>query len=143
MTGWLHEPLAQVHRPRALTDASFAFIQQSRQHLESSRSHPLQSQLLLDEDEQASGLAHAEINITQRDREIDQIAKSIAELAELFQDLSALVIDQGTMLDRIDFNIEHMGEDMNAAVRELSGATRLVLPIWRAPYKRRTVDCCL
>lgn len=64
--------------------------------------------------------------ISQRDREVDQIAKSIGELAELFQDLSALVIDQGTMLDRIDFNIEHMGQDMQAAVRELNDATRWV-----------------
>lgn len=89
----------------------------------------------------------ADDTIAQRDREIDQIAKSIAELAELFQDLSALVIDQGTMLDRIDFNIEHMGQDMNAAVEELHTATRCVgrvpVPAARSPhlprrYQKRT-----
>jgi syntaxin 16 len=81
-----------------------------------------QAQLLIEE-EQAEPMV-ADATIAQRNREIDQIAKSIAELAELFQDLSALVIDQGTMLDRIDFNIEHMGQDMNAAVIELSTATK-------------------
>lgn len=82
----------------------------------------MQSQLLIEEEQAAPMLADA--TIAQRDREIDQIAKSIAELAELFQDLSSLVIDQGTMLDRIDFNIEHMGQDMNAAVEELNTATK-------------------
>lgn len=87
-----------------------------------SKEAQLQSQLLIEEEQAAPMLADA--TIIQRDREIDQIARSIAELAELFQDLSSLVIDQGTMLDRIDFNIEHMGQDMNAAVEELNTATR-------------------
>lgn len=98
----------------------------SRQHLERSRSQQdqlqAQSQLLIDE-EQAQAPSQSEIDIVRRDREIDQIAKSITELAELFQDLSALVIDQGTMLDRIDFNIEHIGQDMQESVKELNQAT--------------------
>lgn len=68
--------------------------------------------------------APADAMISQRNHEINQIAKSIAELAELFQDLSALVIDQGTMLDRIDYNVETMGQDMHAAVEELDTATK-------------------
>lgn len=82
---------------------------------------------MIQEEEEEAAPIQADATIAQRNREIDQIAKSIAELAELFQDLSALVIDQGTMLDRIDFNIEHMGQDMNAAVEELKTATRCVL----------------
>ena len=39
-----------------------------------------------------------------RDRELTEIAKSIAQLAELFKDLSALVIDQGTLLDSVEYN---------------------------------------
>lgn len=99
---------------------------QSRQQLASSRStnSQQQAQLLLEEERAP---IQADATIAQRDREIDQIAKSIAELAELFQDLSALVIDQGTMLDRIDFNIEHMGQQMSEAVQELNTATRYVV----------------
>lgn len=102
----------------------------SRQHLERSQSqqNQMQSQLLIDE-EQAQAPSQSQIDIVRRDREIDQIAKSITELAELFQDLSALVIDQGTMLDRIDFNIEHIGQDMAESVKELNQATT---------YQRRT-----
>jgi len=76
---------------------------------------------LLSEEGQSAPGADALIN--QRDHEISQIAKSIAELAELFQDLSALVIDQGTMLDRIDYNVENMGREMEGAVEELGKAT--------------------
>lgn len=47
-----------------------------------------------------------EARISQREKDIKLIAKSINELAEIFKDLNALVIDQGTILDRIDYNLE-------------------------------------
>lgn len=35
-----------------------------------------------------------------------------------------MVIDQGTMLDRIDYNIEKVSEEMREAVKELDVATQ-------------------
>jgi len=58
--------------------------------------------------------------IVQREREINDIAKGIIELADIFKDLSAMVIDQGTMLDRIDYNVERMAVDVKAAEKELT-----------------------
>lgn len=58
--------------------------------------------------------------IAQREREIDDIAKGIIELADIFKELQTMVIDQGTMLDRIDYNIENMAVDVKAADKELT-----------------------
>lgn len=41
-----------------------------------------------------------------------------------------MVIDQGTMLDRIDYNVERMGEEVKGAEKELKVATN---------YQRRSV----
>ncbi|EJT76301.1 t-SNARE [Gaeumannomyces tritici R3-111a-1] len=57
--------------------------------------------------------------ILQREREIDQIAQGIIDLSDLFRDLQTMVIDQGTMLDRIDYNVERMATDVKAAEKEL------------------------
>ncbi|CAK7204134.1 t-SNARE affecting a late Golgi compartment protein 2 [Sporothrix eucalyptigena] len=57
--------------------------------------------------------------IIQREREIEDIAQGIIDLSDLFRDLQNMVIDQGTMLDRIDYNVENMATDVKAAEREL------------------------
>lgn len=57
--------------------------------------------------------------ILQREREIEDIAQGIIELSDLFRDLQSMVIDQGTMLDRIDYNVERMATDVKAADKEL------------------------
>lgn len=57
--------------------------------------------------------------ILQREREIEDIAQSIIELSDLFRDLQTMVIDQGTMLDRIDYNVERMATDVKGAEKEL------------------------
>ncbi|KAG5983733.1 hypothetical protein E4U55_007318 [Claviceps digitariae] len=63
-----------------------------------------------------------DIAITQREREIEDIAQGIIELSDLFRDLQNMVIDQGTLLDRIDYNVERMYEDVKGADQELKFA---------------------
>ncbi|KAG1421321.1 hypothetical protein G6F58_003781 [Rhizopus delemar] len=89
------------------------------------------AELLLDEDaqigfteSQLAVLESSENNIDQREREINQIAKSIHQLAEIFRDLQTLVIDQGSMLDRIDYNIEQTNVEVKQAVIELDKGAR-------------------
>ena len=41
-----------------------------------------------------------------REIEIDKISKKMNNLQELFKDLNIIVIEQGTILDRIDYNID-------------------------------------
>lgn len=68
--------------------------------------------------------------IAQREREIEDIAQGIIELANIFQELQTMVIDQGSMLDRIDYNVERMAVDVKAADKELTVATG---------YQRRSI----
>ncbi len=60
--------------------------------------------------------------MNQRDAEITNIAKSIEELAQIFKELGVLVIDQGTILDRIDFNMETAVEHAKEGVVQLEKA---------------------
>ncbi|KAG6378184.1 t-SNARE [Boletus reticuloceps] len=80
-----------------------------------------------DEDVQAAQAQIQETDVHDirlRDHELTDIANSIASLAELFKDLSILVIDQGTLLDSIEYNIEQTSVHVAEAVKELDVATR-------------------
>ena len=60
------------------------------------------------DDSQALEEEEMEVVHTQhRSKEISQLTDSINSLAVLFKDFSVLVIEQGTILDRIDYNIEN------------------------------------
>jgi methyl-accepting chemotaxis protein len=65
-------------------------------------------------------------DLRRRNAELNQIADSIAQLADLFKDLSALVIDQGTLLDSVEYNIEQTAVHMQEANKDLDVATRSV-----------------
>ena len=57
-----------------------------------------------------------------RDQEINKIARSIEELAQIFKELAVLVIDQGTILDRIDYNMEQVVENTQEGMVHLEKA---------------------
>ncbi|KAL1759437.1 t-SNARE [Schizophyllum commune] len=60
----------------------------------------------------------------ERTRELSDIADSIAQLADLFRELEGLVIDQGTLLDSVEYNIEQTAVHMEDAVKELNTAVK-------------------
>lgn len=62
--------------------------------------------------------------IQSRDKEISQIAKSIEELGTIFKELAVLVIDQGTILDRIDYNMEAVVDHTNTGIKQLEKAEK-------------------
>lgn len=69
--------------------------------------------------QQSATLTSNDTAISQREREITDIAQGIIELADIFKELQTMVIDQGTMLDRIDFNVEQMNVHVKEADKEL------------------------
>lgn len=66
-----------------------------------------------------SQTTETQAHIHERDAEISKIAESIEELATIFKELSTLVIDQGTILDRIDYNMEEVVERTELGLQKL------------------------
>jgi syntaxin 16 len=75
-----------------------------------------------------------DVAIAQREREIEDIAKGIIELSEIFKELQTMVIDQGTMLDRIDYNVELTRDRVKDAHVDLG-------QVWSADRKLLTAGC--
>ena len=70
-------------------------------------------------EEQLLELEGMESQVEHRTQEITKIAQSINELNLVFKELANLVVEQGTILDRIDYNMEHVVHDTKEANKEL------------------------
>ncbi|KAF4997602.1 syntaxin 16 [Fusarium heterosporum] len=101
---------------RSNTPQPGSYLDPSLQESDADRSF---SQSTLQATQQQRVLHSNDNAIAQREREIEDIAQGIIELSDLFRDLQNMVIDQGTMLDRIDYNVERMNTDVKAADKEL------------------------
>lgn len=75
-------------------------------------------------DEQIRQMMQNEESIMRRDRELRQILSSIVELNELFKEFATLVVEQGTLIDRIDYNIETAHSFVEQANEELRTAEK-------------------
>jgi syntaxin 16 len=59
-----------------------------------------------------------------KDKEIRELAESVRDLAVLFKELSTLVIEQGTIIDRIDYNVEDALDKSKKGKVHLQGARK-------------------
>ena len=84
----------------------------------------LQNDYFVGSAQQLSVVDDLQAEIQSRDKEISQIAKSIEELGSIFKELAVLVIDQGTILDRIDYNMEAVVEHTKTGIKQLEKAER-------------------
>jgi len=75
--------------------------------------------------QQTMALVLAEQMSDERSKQIEQVAESVSELAGIFKEIQVLVIDQGTILDRIDFNIEMAADKVTAATVEIDKANQI------------------
>ncbi|KAL4352223.1 hypothetical protein GQ457_06G030150 [Hibiscus cannabinus] len=73
---------------------------------------------------QMSKLKQSEFSTEEREREITQVVQSVNEIAQIMKDLSALVIDQGTIVDRIDYNIQNVATSVEEGFKQLQKAER-------------------
>lgn len=69
-----------------------------------------------------------------REREISKLAMGILEISTIFKEMESMVIDQGSVLDRIDYNIANTAQDLKSSDKELIKAQG---------YQKRTTKCKL
>ncbi|XP_076470654.1 syntaxin-16-like [Babylonia areolata] len=62
--------------------------------------------------------------VQQREHEIAQIVRSIQDLNDIFKDLATMIVDQGTILDRIDYNIENSTVAVEKGLQQLQKAEK-------------------
>lgn len=67
-----------------------------------------------------------------REREISKLAMGILEISTIFKEMEGLVVDQGSMLDRVDYNLSRAAEDLKSSDKELIKAQG---------YQKRTTKC--
>ena len=70
--------------------------------------------------------------ILQREQEISKLAMGVLEVSSIFREMESMIIDQGTILDRIDYNLTSTVEDLKEADKEL---------IQGSKYQKRTQKC--
>ena len=73
---------------------------------------------------QLSVLRSAEVHADERYQQVTRISRSIQDLASVVRDLATLVVEQGTVLDRIDYNIQEADVYTERAVEHLRQARR-------------------
>ncbi|KAK1430030.1 hypothetical protein QVD17_12490 [Tagetes erecta] len=73
---------------------------------------------------QMAKLKKSEAFTVEREKEIQQVVESVNELAQIMKDLSVLVIDQGTIVDRIDHNIQNVAASVDEGLKQLQKAER-------------------
>ncbi len=84
---------------------------------------------------QLLALEEDNVHLQEREREVQQVVKSIMDLNTIFRDLASLVSEQGGVIDRIDYNVENTHVKVEEGVKHLQKA---------ANFQKRNRKCvCL
>nr|XP_023030260.1 syntaxin-16 [Leptinotarsa decemlineata] len=119
--GYLRQIQSREDRSKMYFDQNIDLEDFNGQDMEDIDSHfvnskPMSHQQLLMLEEENTRYAQ------EHEQEVNAIVKSILDLNEIFKDLSQMVVDQGTVLDRIDFNIEQTSMQVQEGFKQLQKA---------------------
>ena len=62
--------------------------------------------------------------LRRRDQDLTNLLNSVNELAQIFKDMQTLVMEQGTILDRIDYNIEVASTNISKGKKNITKADK-------------------
>lgn len=69
-------------------------------------------------------LEEAELDVNRRTQQIARIAKAVNDIASAMHEMSVLIVDQGSILDRIDHNVESAIVDIKTGRDEVDSASK-------------------
>eukprot|EP01004_Peranema_trichophorum_P006626 NODE_5442_length_1014_cov_5.427609_g4873_i0.p1 GENE.NODE_5442_length_1014_cov_5.427609_g4873_i0~~NODE_5442_length_1014_cov_5.427609_g4873_i0.p1 ORF type:complete len:300 (+),score=55.28 NODE_5442_length_1014_cov_5.427609_g4873_i0:56-955(+) len=75
--------------------------------------------------EQIQLLVDSEMRVNEREKDLRGLYADIVDLHEIFKDMAALVVEQGSLLDRIDYNIEGTRASVLEANQQLQQGSEL------------------
>ncbi|XP_065314443.1 syntaxin-16-like isoform X2 [Gordionus sp. m RMFG-2023] len=73
-----------------------------------------------------------------REKEVQNLVKSITDLNVIFKDLSQIVVEQGTLVDRIDYNMEKSSAIVASGLSQLTRASA-----YQKSYSHKKFICIL
>ena len=62
--------------------------------------------------------------LKKRDEDLTNLLKSVNELAQIYKDMQTLVMEQGTILDRIDYNIDVASSNVSKGKKNITKADK-------------------
>ena len=65
------------------------------------------------------------LQLVKRDKDLDNLLNSVNDLAEIFKDMQTLVMEQGSILDRIDYNIDISSSNVSAGKKSIKKADKI------------------
>ena len=80
-------------------------------------------------DEKNSNFLMTEDNkkVKRRDSELNKLVSSVNDLAQIFKDMKSLVMEQGSILDRIDYNIEEASDNVVEGKKSIGSFFNIII----------------
>jgi len=123
----------QAQKTGATADGTFDFLSETEKGSGAPQLTSLDTAGVQFTMDQLAVVDDAEKLAAERDQEINKIVQNIEELSAIFKELAVLVIDQGTILDRIDYNMEQVvqsTEDGVIALEKAEAYQKSARPRW-------------
>ena len=74
--------------------------------------------------------------LRRRDQDLTNLLNSVNELAQIFKDMQTLVMEQGTILDRIDYNIDIASTNVSKGKKNITKADKYSVELVQERYSQ-------
>ena len=64
------------------------------------------------------------LNLIKRNNDLDNLLNSVNDLADIYKDMQTLVMEQGSILDRIDYNIDVASSNISSGKKNIEKADK-------------------